>query len=182
MIFGFVFWGRFDPVKGVHVLIQTLRTNLSLPIALDIYGIVQGEGESRYRQSLVRLISGDPRVTFKDPVTPPETVSRLQEYDFLVVPSQWFETGPLVILEAFAAGVPVLGSRLGGIAELVTHDVDGLLVDPDSPSMWRTTLQRVCDDPGLANRLRQGIRPVRTMDDVARDMVSLYRRFVREGS
>ena len=44
----------------------------------------------------------------------------LAGFDMLAVPSQWQETGPLVVFEAQALGVPVLGSDLGGIAELIT--------------------------------------------------------------
>ncbi len=55
-------------------------------------------------------------------------VDTLASYDATVVPSQWLETGPLIVLESFAAGTPVIGSNLGGVAELVSHDRDGWLV------------------------------------------------------
>ncbi len=73
----------------------------------------------------------------------------MQRYDVLAVPSQWLETGPLVVMEAFAAGVPVLGSNLGGIGELVTSGVDGLLVEPASIVAWRTALEALCRDREL---------------------------------
>ena len=57
----------------------------------------------------------------------PEHLSRV---DVLVLPSVWLENSPLVIKEAFAAGVPVVTSDLGGMAELVRRDVDGLLFEP----------------------------------------------------
>ena len=71
----------------------------------------------------------------------------LSRIDVLAVPSQWLETGPLVVLEAFAAGTPVIGSDLGGIRELVSDGRDGLLVPHDdvrrldcgNDSVWRQT-------------------------------------------
>ena len=45
----------------------------------------------------------------------------MANFDLLAVPSQWMETGPIVVLEAHAVGTPVLGANLGGIAELVHH-------------------------------------------------------------
>jgi glycosyltransferase involved in cell wall biosynthesis len=98
----------------------------------------------------------------------------LKEYDLVAVPSRWLETGPLVVLEAFAAGVPVLGSDLGGIAELVEHDVNGLLVPPSSVADWQRALCRFLDDPTLLSRLRAGVRPPRSMETVAREMQAVY--------
>jgi glycosyltransferase involved in cell wall biosynthesis len=93
----------------------------------------------------------------------------------VAVPSQCAETGPLVVLEAFAAGVPVLGSHLGGIAELVTDDRDGVLVDPPNRLFaWVRTLERLVKDTELLPRLRTGIRPPREMSDVAADMQAIY--------
>jgi glycosyltransferase involved in cell wall biosynthesis len=77
-------------------------------------------------------------------------------------------------LEAFAAGAPVLGADLGGIAELVTHGVDGLLLPPDDAPAWGRALQRLSQDRELLARLRAGVAPPRTMAAVARDMRELY--------
>jgi glycosyltransferase involved in cell wall biosynthesis len=101
--------------------------------------------------------------------------SLLADYDALAVPSCWLETGPLVVLEAFAAGIPVLGSGLGGIAELIRHDVDGLLVETGSVVYWTATLCRVVSEPGLLARLRAGVRLPRAMEEVAEDMLTVYR-------
>ncbi len=101
-------------------------------------------------------------------------MTRLRDYDLLVVPSQWLETGPLVVLEAFAAGIPVLGSRLGGIAELVKDGENGILVEADSVAAWAAALNRLSRESELLRRLRSGVRPPRTMADVAEEMLALY--------
>ena len=85
------------------------------------------------------------------------------------------ETGPLVIYDAFDAGLPVVGSRRGGIAELVQEDRNGLLVDPANPDAWGAALARLCEEPGLLATLRAAVRPARTMDEVAAEMLMLYR-------
>ena len=73
-----------------------------------------------------------------------------------------------------SAGVPVLGSDLGGIAELVEHGVNGLLVPADSLESWQRVLQRFFDEPALLERLRAGVQQPRRMDVVAREMHALY--------
>jgi glycosyltransferase involved in cell wall biosynthesis len=80
----------------------------------------------------------------------------------------------MVVLEAFAAGVPVIGSRLGGIAELVRDGVDGLLVEPANVMAWTETWRRVCTEADLLPRLRAGVRAPRTIEAVAGEMANLY--------
>ncbi|PYR55304.1 MAG: glycosyl transferase family 1, partial [Acidobacteria bacterium] len=86
----------------------------------------------------------------------------------------WIENAPFVIREAFAAGVPVVASRLGGMAEMVRDGVNGLLFEPGSPDALATVLRRVIDEPALLAALRAGIRPVMTIDEDAAQLVALY--------
>ena len=170
------FLGRFDPTKGVHVLIQAIRMASQLSLKLDIYGVGEDTGAS-YFQRLQTLARGDSRITFCQPIPSDEAARYLQNYDILAVPSQWLETGPLVVLEAFAAGIPVIGSKLGGIAELVEDGVNGLLVQPpNSPQAWYRQLQKLGRDREFLVRLRQGIRPPRDMATVADEMLVLYEK------
>ena len=99
----------------------------------------------------------------------------MQACDIIAVPSRCLETGPLVVLEAFAAGTPVLGSRLGGIAELVTDGIDGILVPSVRPVAWAKAISRLANCPAEVARLRVGIRKPRTIDTVASEMVEVYR-------
>src|SRR6202030_4733449 len=108
------------------------------------------------------LASGDPRISFREPIAPQEVVPRLRQYDFLAVPSEWLETGPLVALEAFAAGIPVIGWKRGGLNEIVQHGVNGLLIETDSIARWVEALQRVAGDANLRAQLTAGVRPPRT--------------------
>jgi glycosyltransferase involved in cell wall biosynthesis len=173
------FLGRLDPTKGAHVIIQALKESRNLPVEPDLFGVCQGTGSQRYAAELAAAMSGDARIRMFAPIPSDQVVRRLSEYDFVVIPSQWLETGPLVVLEAFAARTPVIGSKLGGIAELVTHEVDGLLVEPaDSPAAWAESLRRICMNPGLLALLRTGIRPPTHIKDAARDATVLYERLM----
>ena len=108
------------------------------PIDLDIYGIVQHEREAALQAQLRELSGGDARIRFLPALAHSDVISTLRQYDALVVPSQWMETGPLVVLEAFAAGVPVIGSALGGLTDKIRDGIDGVLVTPfDSVDAWR---------------------------------------------
>jgi glycosyltransferase involved in cell wall biosynthesis len=166
------FAGRMDPTKGLHVLIKAVRLAATAELALDIYGIVQNEGNFEYRREMLRLAHGDKRISFKEPIPPGSVVSVMREYDIVAVPSQWLETGPLVVLEAFAAGTPVIGWNVGGIAELVRHGQNGLLID--SEEEWSTILRKLAANSSLKQQIRAGLTPPRTAEDVANDMMALY--------
>ena len=78
-------------------------------------------------------------------------------YDVMLVPSQVVETGPLVVLDAHAAGVPVIGSALGGIADRVLDDVNGQLVPHGSVAAWTAAVRRVARDRSILDRWRGAI-------------------------
>jgi glycosyltransferase involved in cell wall biosynthesis len=170
---GFV--GRLDPLKGLHVLLEAERlVAADVPFELHIWGAA-AHVHPEYSSRVLARARKRPRVTVH-----PETRDVRLAYaglDVLVVPSQWFETGPLVVLEAQAAGLPVVGSDLGGIAERVTHDTDGLLVPANDPSAFAAALTRLASDPALVQRLAH-TGPVRTMADVARDTLRTYQDLV----
>lgn len=174
------FLGRLDSTKGAHILIQALSLAPDLPATLDIYGVFQGGTGSAYSHHLKSLARRDPRVAFCPPLPPGEVAEHLRAYDLLAVPSLLRETGPLVVLEAFAAGIPVLASRLGGITELVEHEVNGLLVEAGSVEAWCQALRRLSEDRRLLVRLRNRVLPPREMAEVAKEMAGLYRRVLKE--
>ena len=176
------FLGRYDQTKGIHVLIRALRMDQSLKARLDIYGVVQSAANERYRQKMFALAANDPRISFRDPVPSHEVVALLRGYDVLAVPSQWLETGPLVALEAFAAGIPVIGWDIGGIAEIVKHEIDGLLIDPKARHAWTDTLRHLIKDRALLAKLKAGVRQPRTSVHVAREMSELYRSLLKAKS
>jgi glycosyltransferase involved in cell wall biosynthesis len=167
------FFGRLHPTKGPDVLIRAIRLLENTEMELHLFGIEQ-PGDEAYADHVRRSAAGDPRIVLHSTVPQEHVVNVLRDFDVLTVPSQWLETGPLVVLEAFAAQVPVLGSRLGGIAELVRDGVDGLLVQHDSVGDWARALQRFVDDPALLHGLRGNVRPPRRMRSVAEEMLSLY--------
>lgn len=167
------FLGRLDHVKGVMLLIAAVkRLPPSVDLALELKGIPQDE---EYYRLLVARIGDDPRIHLLKPSPPAEVKQWLAELDLLVVPSRWMETGPLVVYEAFAVGVPVVGAKHGGMCELIEDNVNGLLFEPNSVEDLARVLQRVHARPEILARLRQGIGRTRSMRDVARETDLLYR-------
>jgi glycosyltransferase involved in cell wall biosynthesis len=177
------FLGRVDPIKGLDVLVEAWHATPALGLGLDVYAVVQSPQDDVRLATLRRIAGGDSRIAFVAPIPNGEVVARLRAYDALAVPTLALETGPLVVLEAFAAGRPVIGSNLGGVAELVREGVDGLLVEPTRQG-WRRALETVAMDPALLQRLRDGVVPPRRMDAAVAEMIPIYERarLKRQGS
>jgi len=169
------FLGRLHPAKGAHDLVAAFRGAPQLKATLDFYGIPQDGAGEGYARQIRAEANGDSRMVFRGQLEPAEVVDVLGRYDLLAVPSRTFETGPMVVLEAFAAGTPVIGWNIAGVNELVGHEVNGLLVDLPAIQGWISALHRCADEPWLLPRLRRGVCAPRSMKQVALEMLALYR-------
>lgn len=78
----------------------------------------------------------------------------------LVMPSIWYENFPRTIVEAFAAGLPVIASRIGALAELVTHGQTGLFFEPGNSQSLREVLSWAAGHPADMARMGRGARLV----------------------
>lgn len=177
-----IFLGRFNPSKGIDTLISAMRLVPDLPIELHLFDAGTGPVNESHSTVIKKMSHGDERIKFFSSIPNNNIVERLRSYDLLVVPSEILETGPFVVIEAFAAGVPVLGSKLGGIAELVKDGVNGLLVESGSVHAWVAAFQKICNDKGLLAKLKAGINPPRSMREVAVEMNDLYKSLFQNRS
>jgi glycosyltransferase involved in cell wall biosynthesis len=172
-----VMLGRLDPMKGMHLPLKALERRRDLRIQVDIYGVVQADDD--YVEAVRRSVAVDKRVRLLSAVSSKDVVNVISTYDLVLIPSLWLETGPLVLLEAQAAGVPVIGTDLGGIAERVRDDIDGMLVEQGSVTAWERALDRVVSDRSIVARWRTAVLPPPTMSDVAEQMNAAYLRIAR---
>jgi glycosyltransferase involved in cell wall biosynthesis len=163
--------GQVVPHKGVHLLIDAVRALPGDDLRLDIHGPLTPRPD--YVEALRAAAGGDDRIRFVGPYTRDRLPHILSRSDLVVVPSVWHEVAGLVIMEAHAAGVPVLASRLGGIPEVVADGVDGLLFEPFAPGDLLRQLTRLRSEPGLLTRLRSGIRAPRTNADDVEALIRL---------
>jgi glycosyltransferase involved in cell wall biosynthesis len=151
----FVFVGRLAEEKGVRVLLDAWRGLPNVPLLLVGDGPLRMELEGYVRRNAlpVEFAGARPRS---------DVAMLLRTACAAVVPSLCFEGGvPLTLLEAMATGTPVIASCLGGIPELVTHNVDGLLFEPGNSAELSALVRRLRADRSLQLELaRRGVRTV----------------------
>lgn len=110
-----LFVGRLSPEKGVDILIKAWK-NIHYP--LEIAGV--GPLFSELKKN------APDNVTFLGQLTKEEVIHKMMESSFLIMPSVWYEGFPLVIVEAFACGLPVVASKLGSMEEIIQDGITGM--------------------------------------------------------
>lgn len=168
--------GRYEFVKGVRHLAEAIALlEPELPIQFEFRGPVQSDLDRRMVDELRKVTATGPLTRFLPAVPPADVPTILAGYDVLCCPSICLEGGPTVAIEAHAVGTPVIGSRIGGLAELVTDGVNGRLVSPGNPAALAELFREIAQNPHeTIDHWRFAIPPARTMDDVAADYNVLY--------
>jgi glycosyltransferase involved in cell wall biosynthesis len=168
--------GRISPEKGVDLLFEALKKIPGNNISLNVYGHINVE--ESYHQLLVKMAKKDQRIHFYGRYNPAELTDILSTLDVTVAPSRWYENRPGTILEAFAHRTPVIASNLGGMIELIDHEVNGLLFNLNDADDLARQLVRLLNEPDLLAALEKGILPVPGMMDEIQQIEQYYRALV----
>jgi glycosyltransferase involved in cell wall biosynthesis len=165
----FGYLGSIVPHKGVALLVEAFR---SLPRDAELLVAGSTQSDSAYVARL-RKEGLPPNVRFLGEIEPTAIPELLAGLDCLVVPSIWEENAPLVVLEAFAAGVPVIGSRLGGLPELLA-DGGGTTFAPGSVDALRDAILEAYEDESALARWHASLPVVRDIDDYGAELARIY--------
>ena len=157
--------------KGVHVLVDAVRPLPPQAYELRIFG--DRAVAPDYVADLERRAVGLP-VRFMGAVDRDRIADAYGGVDVLVVPSLWPENSPLVVREAFMAGKPVVAARIGGLGDLVAHDVNGLLYEPRSTAALTEALRSLLGDSSRRDALARGIPAVKSMAVHSREWEAIY--------
>jgi glycosyltransferase involved in cell wall biosynthesis len=146
----FVFVGQVRREKGLVELVEAM-TGVPEGVTVDVFG-------PRFDDLPSDLFDGHRGVAYRGTLQPHEVAARISTYDALVLPTLWKHEGyPGVVLEAYAAGLPVVASRIGGIPEILDEHV-GVLVDPGDVGGLRRAMTRLATDADACAILRANAR------------------------
>ena len=142
--------GRLAPQKGFHTLIEAFAKS-GLAASMDL--VIGGDGAEMNRLHDLTAQSGiAERVCFAGRLDRKAVASYLQSCEFFVLASPAEPFG-IVVIEAMAAGAPVIAVNNAGPAEIITDGVNGLLVERSEPELLAAATQRLNNDPVLRSRL-----------------------------
>jgi glycosyltransferase involved in cell wall biosynthesis len=121
----FLFLTRLTVEKGARVVLKAIA---SLPKTLDFELVIAGRGP--LEREMREAVRGDARIRYLGYVTGEVKEALLTDSHYLLLPSLWYENAPVAVIEAAAYGLGVIGSRIGGVPELVRDDRTGVLFEP----------------------------------------------------
>ena len=180
----FGFFGQMVDIKGIHILIQAveyLRAQGFTDFVVEINGANLGyasEGRRKFIQDYLEAEAlkplGEQNVLFNGSYNSDQLRQRMARVDWCIVPSVWWEAFALVISEAWMFGRPVIASNVGGPAERIRDDVDGLLFQVGNPVSLAQTIKRACTEEGLWDRLHGNIRPPPSRETMVEGFCEVY--------
>lgn len=168
--------GRLSKEKGVLTLIEAVKgTGIPLRIA----------GDGPVRTDAERFVAehGMAHVSFEGHQSGEALASLFRGAAFLIMPSEWYENGPISLLEACAYGKPVLGARIGGIPEFIRPGETGDLFEPKNAEQLRERMVALWSNkPRLEEMGREARRFVElnhTLEGHYEGLISIYRRYAK---
>jgi glycogen synthase len=155
------FVGRLCVEKGVLVILKALAILINQQSRRHLHLNIFGDGDDGYMKELHAFIRENQLaafVTFHGKVLQDVLIAQYDRSDIMLIPSLWKEPFGLVVAEAMARGLPIITSNIGGPAEIITHEVDGLLIEPGDEHLLATAITRLLDNPDECQRFAQAAR------------------------
>jgi glycosyltransferase involved in cell wall biosynthesis len=145
-----LYTGRLAAVKGLPILLESLAA--IIPALPDIVLTVVGDGPDRKKlEDMTTQLGLEENVKFVGYQSQAEVREHMQQTDVFVLPS-FAEGVPVSLMEAMAAGVPVVTTRIAGVSELVEDGVSGYLVPPGDPVLLADRIKTLLTDNQLRTR------------------------------
>jgi glycosyltransferase involved in cell wall biosynthesis len=177
----FLFIGRMVSRKGVDLLLHAFKT-ASAETRAGV--VIAGTGpEAEAMKLLAKELGIAHRAQFIGHVAGDDKIWLLQNAIATVIPSRISEGFPLVLLESYAAGRPVIANRIRGLEELVTNNHTGFLVPPDSANCLSRALLTAAGCPANTNRLGETAKAFAAQYEwtaIARRYIELFQELLVE--
>ena len=175
----FAFFGQVTEFKGLPILLDAISrvpAELWGSATLSVFGgNLEFQPEAFQRRFHELVEAAGRRVRFHGSYRQDELPGLMMETDWVIVPSIWWENSPVVIQEAFLHRRPVIASGIGGMAEKIHNETDGLHFRPGSPESLADKLGRVLREDGLWERLSAAAPRPPDLAAFASDHLALYR-------
>lgn len=181
----FAYFGQLSPYKGADTLLRAMNIlGTGFDGHLWVYGANLEKQADEWQRRFSELVEKQgPNVTFVGSYQRADLAKLMARVDWVVVPSAWWETGPLVVWEAFQHRRPVICSDIGGQSEKVADGSNGLHFRTGDPESLARAIDRAAGTPGLWEALREGIpeRAGHPMETHAANLTGIYEQLVRDG-
>lgn len=170
-----IYFGRLSAEKGVCTLLEAMRRLRGARL------YVAGEGP--LKRDLMGQVADARNIEFLGHVPHNELKGLVKNAMFAVVPSECYDNAPMSVYEAFALGKPVIGSRIGGIPELIQHGENGLLFEPGNAGDLADTIDYLAGHKSLIQHMgknaRAGLEQRHSKAKHYEAVTNVYRKLLR---
>lgn len=163
--------GGLTMSKGVHILINAFKELESENIRLHIVG--KGVDGAEFK----KMAGSDQRIVIHGFVSDEELMRLYQKANITIVPSIWYDNSPMVIYESLMNRTPVIGSRIGGIPELIRSGYNGFLFEAGNTKELKVVLDNLIGNSSELKRLEDGaFESVKkyTIDEYIKNLEGIY--------
>ncbi|WP_110927017.1 glycosyltransferase [Bacillus massiliglaciei] len=176
----FLYFGRLSEEKGIYTILKALENTNSV-IKLKIVGTGPLEAEIKEYVSNNNL---DERIEVLGFKAGDELYSLIKEAKSVLMPSEWYENGPLALIESFALGKIVIGSNIGGIPEHIDDKKNGFLFEPKNYKQLASILDKVnnMDDKELVSmgiNAREKVEEIYSNDYHMSKLLDVYQSLIK---
>ncbi|UCD15410.1 MAG: glycosyltransferase [Candidatus Omnitrophota bacterium] len=175
-----LFVGRLIPVKGVRYLIEAIKILKQKNLNTKL--ILIGDGKDRLKLAkLVEKLGLNIDITFLGKINNEDIPKYMVNADVFILPSL-SEGFPMVILEAFASGLPIIATKVGGISEIIKEGVNGFLVKPRDPEAIAERVIYLLQDDHLKNKIiQENIREsnLYSWNKVTQELEAIYSQIIK---
>jgi glycosyltransferase involved in cell wall biosynthesis len=172
-----VFAGRQSYEKGFHLLLTALASLPPARLQLFLFGKIT---EPAFEAEIASLRSKGYDIRQHGEIPHDELLGQLEEMDIFCLPSTSVEMSPLVIPESFSMGIPVIGSRQGGIADAIIDGKNGLTFTSSNAADLASKIDRLLQEPELLERMKKECAASYRENDIGPLHRNLYTKLITE--
>jgi glycosyltransferase involved in cell wall biosynthesis len=154
----FIYFGRLEPEKGLFTLVDAISILSQEQTGKQIKVKIIGEGSIKEELKARVKKEGLTGVTFSGFLKGENLYREVMECMAVVLPSEWYENYPVSVMETLVLGKPVIGSRIGGIPEMVKDNETGLTFEPGNAEDLSKKIRQLLDNPASAAEMGRNAR------------------------
>jgi glycosyltransferase involved in cell wall biosynthesis len=176
----FAYIGPIWREKGLHILLNAFqKIGRDYNCSLYVYGRISMGSYGYIMKKLIKKM-GMSNIVFNGEFNYDDLPSIYENIDIQIIPPIIPDTSPRTIWEALSSGTPPIASNIGGIPDFVKDEVNGLLFESGNSDDLAQKMKRILDDQNLIQKLRRGIKRLKTIEEHSLELITIYENAISE--
>lgn len=172
----FVFIGAIIPAKGLDILLKAWKKINDKNVELQIYG--DFNLDKKYSGSLKPFLLNQKNIKLKGTFKPQDIAKVFSEIDVLILPSRWFENGPLILRNALLSKTPIIATRLGSNPEYIRDDYNGWLFENENFEDLANKISYIIENGKMIKAMSSNIQKEKSIKEDVHNLTNYYKKLI----